>query len=103
MGRRKKKVGNSIEEVHPDWVVSDEMQIHGRNVTPGTELSISSERGRFRFIKHVKTPTAEWIDVIGGYKNYRMFRSFRVERVRTVHWKRKLRDSVKTDEKPVSS
>lgn len=97
---RKRKKSNSLEEVHPDWVVSESIQIHGRNVVSGTELSIASERGRFRFIKHVSTPTSEWIDVIGGVKGVRMFRSFRVERVKRVHWKNKLRESHRPTEKP---
>lgn len=92
MGRKKKKA-NSLTEIHPDWVVSEEMQINGRNVVVGTELSILNERGRFKFIKHVQTPTAEWIDVIGGPSNYRMCRSFRPDRVKRVHWKNKLRYS----------
>jgi len=96
MGRRKKKISN-LAEAHPDWVVSEEIQINGRNVVVGTELSISNERGRFKFIKHVKTPTAEWIDVIGGPEKYRMCRSFRLDRVRRVHWKNKMRESVGKD------
>jgi len=103
MGRRKKKRSNSLDEVHPDWVISDQIQINGRNVVVGTELSISSERGRFRFIKHVTTPSAEWIDVIGGSTGVRMFRSFRPERVKRVHWKNKLRESQKQTEKLESS
>lgn len=91
MGRRKKKRCNEISEIHPDWVISDEIQINGRNVVAGTELSITSERGRFKFVKHVQTPTAEWIDVIGGPERYKIFRSFRPDRVKRVHWKNKMR------------
>jgi len=97
MGRRKKKQSNTLAEVHPDWVVSEEVQINGRNVVVGTELSITEERGRFKFLKHVKTPTAEWIDVIGGPEKYRMCRSFRPDRVKRVHWKTKMRESQKKD------
>lgn len=103
MGRRKKKRSNSLEEVHPDWVVTDEMQINGRYVVAGTELSIENERGRFVFVKHVQTPTAEWVDVIGGPKGVRVFRSFRTEKVKRVHWKNKLRESFKDSGKPESS
>lgn len=93
MARRKKKPP-TLAEIHPDWVISEEIQVNGRNVSAGTELSFIGERGRYRFIKHVKTPTAEWIDVVGGYTNYKAFRSFRPEKVKTVHWKNKLRENV---------
>ena len=95
MRRKKEKKSNNIQDVHPDWVISEEIQINGRNVVAGTELSITSERGRFKFVKHVKTPTAEWIDVVGGAVNHRSYRSFRPERVRRVHWKNKLRETKK--------
>jgi hypothetical protein len=103
MGRNKKKRSKTLEEVHPDWTVTEEMQINGRNVTKGTELSITEERGRFVFIKHVQTPATEWIDVIGGPKGVRVFRSFRTDRVKRVHWKNRLRESFKNSEKPESS
>lgn len=72
-----------------NWTVQTEIQINGRSVCVGTELSIRGESGRFRFIKHVVTPTSEWIDVVGGKKGYSMMRSFGLDRVRTVHWKNK--------------
>lgn len=92
MGRKKKKT-KDISEVHPDWVISEEMQINGRNVVAGTELSILGERGRFKFVKHVKTAEVEWIDVVGGPEKHKAFRSFRPERVKRVHWKNKMRES----------
>jgi hypothetical protein len=73
---------------HPtSWIVSNEIQVNGRIVSVGTEISIIGESGRFRFMKHVKTETSEWIDVIGGKKGYSTCRSFRVSQVKTVHWK----------------
>lgn len=84
MGRRK-KVKPTTAEIHPDWVISNEITINGRLVGVGTELSIKGEPGRFRFQQHIKTPKAEWIDVIGGRPKYERFRSFRVEAVKTVH------------------
>lgn len=63
------------------------MQINGRNVSPGTELKITGERGRFRFIKHVETPTTAWIDVFGGPKGAECLRSFHLDKVKTVHYK----------------
>ena len=84
MGKKKKVV------THPtSWIVSNEIQVNGRIVSVGTEVSISGESGRFRFMKHVKTDTAEWIDVIGGKKGYSVYRSFTVDRVKTVHYKNK--------------
>lgn len=72
------------------WTVLTEIQINGRNVIPGTELKISGESGRFRFVKYVKTEKdVEWIDVVGGKKQYESFRSFRMDRVKTVHSKNK--------------
>jgi len=84
MGRRK-KAKPTVADIHPDWVISHEMTINGRTVEIGTELSIKGEPGRFRFLKHIKTPTAEWIDVIGGRAKYERHRSFRVAAVKTVH------------------
>lgn len=92
MGKRRKKP-QTVEEAHPDWVVSDHIQVNGRHVSAGTELSIHDERGRFRFIKHVKTPTAEWIDVVGGTTGHKSYRSFRPDRVKRVHWKNKMREN----------
>jgi hypothetical protein len=86
MGQRKTKKKNSIvTNVHLDWVISHEMTINGRHVETGTEVSVKGESGRFRFIKHVKTPKCEWVDVVGGPANAQKFRSFRPEAVKTVH------------------
>jgi hypothetical protein len=70
-----------------DWVISTEIQINGRNVTVGTELKINGKRGRFRFIKHVKTDKAEWIDVWGGSKGAEQWNSFHIDQVKRVHYK----------------
>ena len=70
------------------WEIVTEMQINGRNVSKGTELKISGERGRFRFIKYVKTEKGnEWVDVFGGPKGAECMRSFRLDRIKTVHYK----------------
>lgn len=77
-----------------NWLYEPEVVINGRHVKPGTELSIRSERGRFRFIERVTTEGgASWLNVIGGTKGETMFRSFHEDRVRTVHVKAKLRES----------
>jgi hypothetical protein len=71
-----------------NWEIETSIQINNRNVLPGTELKISGERGRFRFIKYVKTEKGiEWIDVWGGPRKAEQWRSFRPERVKTVHYK----------------
>jgi len=63
----------------------------GRTLTPGVELTIAGERGRFKFIKHVTSGGKEWIDVLGGKAGHEMIRSFRPDRVATVHRLKKLR------------
>jgi hypothetical protein len=77
------------------WVVSETWKCHGREVVKGTELSISGVRGRFRFVKHVKTPDHEWVDVVGGVKGSSHFRSFAPDRVRTVHRLNRTRENSK--------
>jgi hypothetical protein len=69
------------------WICETEIQVNGRNVSFGTELKIRGVRGRFRFVKKVTTPTTEWIDVWGGPKGSESMRSFRLEQIKTVHYK----------------
>lgn len=92
---KKKKVVKTEENLHPDWKISETLKHNGRIIEKNTELSIRGESGRFLFIKHVKTPTAEWIDVVGGKAQYKQFRSFRPEQIKTVHWKNKTRENNK--------
>ena len=88
MGRRRRK--HNTPDLSAEWEKLDSIQVNGRHVTVGTELRIYGQRGRFRFIKYVKTPQgAEWIDVWGGPKHCEQWRSFRVEDIRTVHYKNK--------------
>ena len=54
----------------------------GRHLTPGTEIKVTGERGRFRFARYVDTGTAQWIEV---FDRDRKCRFFRLDRVRTVH------------------
>lgn len=91
MAKKKKEPKKNF---NPSWVVSDSIQINGRKVFTGSEISIKGERGRFRFIQLVKTPEVEWVDVIGGSNNYKAFRSFYLDRVKIVHRKNKLRESL---------
>lgn len=92
MAKRKKTV--EIKDIHPDWIVSDTIKHNGRIVEKNTELSIKGISGRFLFIKHVKTPNCEWIDVIGGKNQYKQFRSFRPDQIKTVHYKNKRRENI---------
>jgi hypothetical protein len=92
-----------IQPLPESWLVDDHIVVNGRHVTAGTELSIMGERGRFRFTKYVYNSTAdcEWIDVVGGMKGVKQFRSFRPDRVKTVHWKNKTRENSLTASKSV--
>jgi hypothetical protein len=90
MTLKKKNVNDQPSPIKPNagWEYSTKIQINGRNIIPGTELKITGERGRFRFIHAVTTQEGnEWIDVWGGPKKAESTRSFRVERVKTVHYK----------------
>lgn len=88
MGRRKKNGVPDGPKPNDEWVVSVEMQVNGRYIVKGTELKIAGERGRYRFVKHVVTEKgAEWVDVWGGPKGCESLRSFRVDKIKRVHYK----------------
>lgn len=88
MGKRKQSSVQTGPKPNDSWVYQTEIQINGRNVTKGTELKISGERGRFRFIQFVTTDKGvEWIDVWGGPKGMDCMRSFYLDRVKRVHYK----------------
>lgn len=90
---RKKKI--DTPRLDDAWDTQTELQINGRWVYPGTELKIAGERGRFRFIKFVTTDKgASWIDVWGGTKNSETWRSFRLEQVKTVHYKNRTTENL---------
>lgn len=82
MSRRRKPA-----PLPPDWVESLEATVNGRILTPGTEVSIRGERGRFRFMKRVTRPERgiEWLEFWGGPKHSEQWRSFYPDRVRRVH------------------
>jgi hypothetical protein len=89
MPRKKKAV---VQPTPAGWTITLDVTINGRHVTPGTELKITGERGRFMFVRHVETDKgASWIDVVGGPTGYVRSRSFRVDRVKTVHRKKRIR------------
>jgi hypothetical protein len=90
MAKRKKETVPEAPKPCDAWEIVTEMQINGRNVVKGTELKIRNERGRFRFIKYVKTEKGvEWVDVYGGPKGAECIRSFRLDKIKTVHYKNK--------------
>lgn len=69
-----------------DWVKHTEYVVKRRKLRVGTEVSIRGERGRFRFVQAVETPSgAVWLDFIGGPAKAEKWRSFKPEQVRRVH------------------
>lgn len=96
MGRKvtTKKTTQSTPRPNDNWVITEEITVNGRKVVKGTELTIEGERGRYLFIKHVYNPSTDsaWIDVVGGSSTAASrHRSFRQDRIKTVHWKNKAR------------
>lgn len=65
---------------------SQPIRVHGRELQPGTEVSITGERGRYRFLG-AKTTSSDRVvlDFIGGRAGHECWRSFYPERVKTVH------------------
>lgn len=76
------------------WVVSDKCIVHGRRLTPGTEFRVDGERGRFLFLRHVANGEKQWIDAKSPQGQ---FRSFRMERVKTIHIKKRLRGNTEEE------
>jgi hypothetical protein len=92
MARKSLTALQAANDAAKGWVRSHEwVAPTGRRVAVGTELSITRERGRFRFQEHVVTPTNEWLVVVGGpgrgEHQTRQFRFFTPDRVKTVHIK----------------
>lgn len=80
-------------QINHGWTISNTVVApSGRHLTPGTELKIEGQRGRFRFRQYVDTGKAQWIDVFD--KDGRC-RSFRLDRVRTVHRTTRLRGAAR--------
>lgn len=100
MGKRKKGQEPTAPRPNAEWEYTTELQINGRHVGPGTELKITGQRGRFRFIRVVKTQAGnEWIDVWGGPKGAEQWRSFRLEMVKRVHYKNQTVENLATEYK----
>jgi len=88
VGRKRKASEPLVPRPNAEWEYTTEIQVHGRNISPGTELKIIGERGRYRFIRFVKnTSGAEWVDVWGGPKGAEQWRSFKLDRIKRVHYK----------------
>jgi hypothetical protein len=80
----RKRKSRPVARLDDTWIKTPHLLANGRHIYPGTELSITGERGRFRFHQHVLTPDGrEWIDCFGGAR----WRSFRVDRIKRVHRK----------------
>lgn len=98
MARAKRRLADyPLHTFNPSasWTVVTEYRVHGRLITPGSEVSVHGERGRFRFIKHVTTEAGvEWLDFIGGPNKAPMFRSFRSDKIKRVHRIMKTRESL---------
>jgi len=90
---RKNKNTVSTPNLSEHWIRSPSYMANGRHIDQTTELSIQGERGRFRFVQHVHNPTSntEWIDVVGAKKGVTGIRSFRPDKIKRVHYKKKLR------------
>lgn len=69
--------------------------VRRRELTPGVEVSIRGERGRFRFVKSSLTSEGRVVcDFIGPSEAHAAWRSFYPERIKTVHRIARLRKSV---------
>lgn len=56
------------------------------------EVSFKGERGRFRFKWARQRADGSWdVTVFGGTKRYQAFRTFPADRIKSVHYKEKLR------------
>ncbi len=72
-----------------------EVVVHGRLLTPGMEVSIRGERGRFRFKAAAVTSGGRVVcDFIGGPAGHEQWRSFYPERIKTVHRLQRTRANV---------
>lgn len=73
--------GNRVSKPNDKWKYKNQFTLNGEKIVEGTLLKVDGIPGKFKFLNHVKTPTAEWIDVWGGTKGSEAMRSFRAERL----------------------
>lgn len=86
--RRRSASTTAVPRYNPaeGWEYLTEWKANGRILTPGVEVSIRGERGRFRFLYAIRKPDGTlWLDFVGGRKGEKAWRSFYPDRVRTVH------------------
>lgn len=70
-------------------MTDDPLKIHGRVLEAGvTELSVTGERGRFVY-RYVNKDGS--ITCYGGTQGRERMRSFRIDRIKTVHIKKHIR------------
>jgi hypothetical protein len=68
--------------VHDDGGI----QVNGRWLTTESMVSITGERGKFRYLSHNMTSSGKVVlNFVGGNSSHQMLRSFYPERVKTVH------------------
>ena len=81
---------HELSHVNPSigWVIETDIQINGRHVTPGTQLTINGESNRVEFVRKVYNPRngATWIDARQSGRH----RSFYIEDVKRVHSKKRV-------------
>jgi len=71
-----------------EWTISHRVQVNGRWLTPGVEVTVNRIKGRLVFLRHVTTPCGnEWLDFMSGKGT----RSAKIDEVATVHRARKER------------
>lgn len=60
--------------------------VNQRRLVPGTEVSISGKRGRFRFLNASYTSEGKLVlNFVGGRSGHEMMRSFYPEQIKRVH------------------
>jgi hypothetical protein len=92
------RVPNEEPEDNPEpveRVSQTEITINGRAVTPNTEVSIKGETGRFTFRYSLRP---DEVTVWGGQPQYEKWRTFKIDRVRTVHRKPRLRKNAEAEQ-----
>lgn len=85
---RRKKITQEDLDAAFDLVLYRVKSPTGRYLDAGTEFSISGLRGRFRFIRYVEKNGAAWID---AYDKDKKYRAFRLDRIRTVYVRTRMR------------
>ena len=66
---------------------TDTLRVNGRVIEVGTEISVTGEPGRFTF----RWMTGDDLTCWGGRSGHEKYRTFSIDRVKTVHAKPKLR------------